>query len=116
MWVPPSPVGAPLRPSRCWAGSWGLTQKIISREHVVVPHLEDELGGQLLHRLIQAPKMLLNRGKETGGSCPVPPPAPCLPQGDPCTFRGRTQSRSAARYSKGKTKRQLKLPSPCSER
>lgn len=96
-----SPMGAPCHPSHLWVvhvtcgcpgvvpiavGMWGrekggLTQKIISRKLVVVPHLEDEFGGHLQHRLVQAPEMLLPwRGGGQGGVMLVPyvPPYPTL--------------------------------------
>lgn len=79
-WVLPVPCGChlwvsptPLRGHR--VGRRRLTQKVISRKLVVVPHLEDELGGHLPHRRVQAPEMLLG-GKWGCHLCPLCPPHP----------------------------------------
>jgi len=77
----PPPMGAPHHARGGGVGKQGggLTQKIIGRELVVVPHLEDELGGHLQHRLVQAPEMLLVGGKRGVTLVPCPPPRPGTP-------------------------------------
>lgn len=114
LWVSPTLLGDTRQGN-------GVSPRKSSAENLSLSHTwRMSLGGTFSTVSSRLQKCSCHGGEGEREGChprPLCPPHPCTPHpGVSLTFLGRTQSCSAAKYSKEKTKRQLKPPSPCSER